>query len=242
MDHGQGAAGAAIVGAALALLGAGAASAQGFAGAELSADILAFTEDLDFGAVRYRGAVEVDVGAGFGIAADVSYQGWRALGTDGRNLTLRALYDGLGFATVGAFYGRDSLEGGTADSYGIEAAGVFGGFEAEGALGMLEGEGGDGGALLLAQGRYGFGGFGGFGGLAATGRVGRLSGDLDATRLGLGAEYDLGFGPVAYGEVGRLSSDGEGETYVMLGARVAIGPKAGTTFSSRGLFEVIPGF
>jgi hypothetical protein len=237
MTHASRAAAAAI----LAILPAGAALAQGFTGAEISGEILGFTDDLDFGEIRYRGALEFDVGAGFGVAADLSYHGWRALGTNGRNMTIHGLWDGLGFATVGAYVARDSFEGEGATGYGIEAAGDFGGLVADGSLGMVDGDG-DSALLMLANARFDIGGFAPVDGLAATARFGRLGGDADATRFGVGAEYDLGFGPTVYGEVGRVSTEGDGATYVGVGARLGIGQKGGTTFGSRGIFEVIPGF
>lgn len=237
MTHALRAAAAAV----LVSLAAGTATAQGFSGAEVSTGILGFTDDLDFGEISYRGAVEFGIGPGFGVAADLSYHGWRGLDMDGRNVTIHGLWDGLGFATVGAYLARDSFEGDSANGLGLEAARDFGGLAAQAAIGMVDGEG-DRAALLLAEGRFDLAGMAPVDGLAATARFGRLGGEADATRIGLGAEYSLGFGPTLYGELGHLSSDGEGETYLSLGARVGIGAKGGTTFGSRGILEVIPGF
>jgi len=71
-----------VCGAVAAGLWAGAATAQGFKGAELSAEILAFTEDTDLGETTYEGSVEFGVFGGFSVAADLSYHGFRSLGTD----------------------------------------------------------------------------------------------------------------------------------------------------------------
>ncbi|NAZ36953.1 hypothetical protein [Rubellimicrobium sp. CFH 75288] len=211
------------------------AVAQDFRGAEISAEFLAFTEDRSFGETQYRGAVEFGIWDGFGAAADFSFHGWRAFDTDGRNLTLHAFGDLMGWATVGGFYGRDSFDGDGANLYGVEAATDLAGAEVQGALGYVDSEDGT-GMLLLAEGRYGLGDFG------VTGFAGHLSGDLDATRVAFGGDYALGFGPTVYGELGRFSTEGFGETYVTVGARIAIGPRGGTTFGSRSVFSVIPGF
>lgn len=214
---------------------AGLASAQGFSGAEISAEILAFTDDLDLGETEYRGAMEFDLFGGVGAAADLSYHGFRGLETDGRNLTLHGFYDGLGIATLGLFYGRDTVEDDGVDLYGFEAASSLYGAEVEGALGRYDGDDAT-GAILAGDIRYGFGSF------AATGFAGALAGDIEASRLALGGEYQLGgAGPTFYAEVGHRSVEDEGEAYVSLGARLGIGPKQGTTFDSRSLWEVIPG-
>jgi hypothetical protein len=71
--------------------------------------------------------------------------------------------------------------------------------------------------------------------------------DMDATRLAVGGAYRFGDGgPSLFGQIGRLSVvdgvDDSAETFVTLGAKLAIGPNQGTTFGSRGLFEVLSGF
>lgn len=211
------------------------ASAQAFSGAEISAEVLTFTDDVDLGEKEYRGAVQFGLPAGFGAAADLSYHNSDGLGLGGRNLTFHGFYEGLDLATVGLFYGRDSIDDGDAELVGLEAATTLMGGDIQGALGSYDGDVGS-GSLLSVDARYAFGGF------AATGFAGAMSGDVDGSRIGLGAEYQLGAGPTLYGEVGRRSVDDDGQTYLSLGARLAVGPNAGTTFESRSIFEILPGF
>ncbi|TNC69480.1 hypothetical protein [Rubellimicrobium roseum] len=210
-------------------------SAQGFEGAEISAELLGFTDDFSLGEKEYRGAFEFSLFGGFGVAADLGYHSSREIGLGGRNATLHGLYDRLGTTTAGVFYGRDSDDDdGSTSLYGIEAAADLMGAEIEGALGRYDGDEGD-GAMLSADLRYGFGNF------AGTAFAGGLSGDLEGSRLALGGEYQLMAGPTLYAELGRRSLEDEADTYVALGARLAIGPKGGTTFDSRSLWEILPG-
>lgn len=213
----------------------GLASAQAFSGAEISAELLTFTDDIDLGEKEYRGALEFDLFAGIGAAADLSYHDSDGLGLGGRNVTLHGFYSGFGMATVGLFYGRDSIDEGDADLVGLEAAAGFMGADVQGALGSYDSDAGN-GNLLSVDARHAFGGF------AATGFAGAMSGDIEGSRIALGAEYQLGAGPTLYGEVGRRNLDDDGQTYVSLGARLAVGPRSGTTFESRSIFEILPGY
>lgn len=224
----------AIVGSVLIGMAAGAAAAQGFEGAELSAEVLGFTDDFGSGQTAYRGAVEVDAFMGIGLAADLSYQGFRGIGSDNRNLTLHAMYD-LGGATAGGFWSRDSLDDDEAiTTYGVEGATTFGGAQVEGYAGRIDGDLDD-GTMVGVDASFGVMGIG------VTAGLGRIDvNGAEATRLSAGAEYALGLGPTLYGEVGRVSGE-ESETYLSLGARIAIGPNRGTTFGSRGLFDAVPG-
>ncbi|WP_210528321.1 hypothetical protein [Rubellimicrobium arenae] len=212
----------------------GMAAAQGFAGAEISTELLAYADDLDLGEKEYRGALEFDIYSGFGAAADLSYHNSRELGLGGHNTTLHGFYDRLPMATVGLYVGRDSNDDDETNLYGVEAATEVMGGNIQGSLGSYNGDDGDGG-MLSVDARYGFGNF------AATGFAGGLTGDIEGSRLALGGEYQLGLGPTLYAEVGRRSVDEDPEAYVSVGARLAIGPKAGTTFDSRSLFEILPG-
>ncbi|MBP1804270.1 hypothetical protein [Rubellimicrobium aerolatum] len=220
--------------AALLALVPGLAAAQGFSGAEISAELLAFGDGLDLGEKEYRGALEFEVWGGFGAAADLSYHNSSGIGLGGHNATLHGFYDRLGLATVGGYIARDTKDESDIGLYGVEAATELMGGSVQGALGGYGGDDGE-GAMLSVAGRYGFGNF------AATGFAGGVSGDVEGSRLALGGEYQLGMGPTLYAELGRRSEDDDPKTYVAVGARLAIGPKAGTTFDSRSLFEILPG-
>ena len=209
--------------------------AQGFEGAQISAETLAFAEDSDFGSTTYSGGLQFGIAGGIGVGADLSYYGFRTLGLDARNATVHGIYTLNPATTAGLFIGQDSQNGVTADIYGIEGQGSFGGTTIEGYLAQIDGDGGSGtlvgvsGSLTLGQ------------ALALSGSFGQADLDGQINRLALGAEYQLGLGPTLYAELGRISADDDSENYVSIGARLAIGPNNGTTFGSRSLFDIVPG-
>lgn len=221
---------------------AGAAAAQEFKGAELSAEILAFTEGDDLTANNYRGSVEFGALSAFGVAADLSFYDLED-GDTVRNVTLHVLYDAFQFATMGGFYARDSVDGEGASLLGLEAGRSFGPTGVEGyvALGDADGEGfvtfGFDGAFDITRTIS----------LTASGAAIDIDGG-GVSRLSVGGEYRFGeTGPAVYAEIGRLGiSDGTGfgdsTQFVGIGGRIAIGPNQGTTFESRGLYEVLGSF
>lgn len=216
-----------------ALLLAGPVSAQGFAGAEISAETLAWSGDGDLGRTTYGGRAAFDLWAGVGIGADLSFHGFGP-GEDGRSLTLHASYAWTDDLTFGGFVARDEAGDLSTMAYGAEAATALMGARVEGALGKWDGDPGQ-GALILADASYPLGG------LAVTGFAGAVTGDLEASRIAVGGEYRLGLGPTLYAEVGKLSSGGEAQAYLGLGARIALG-RDGVLMRSRGLLEVTQGF
>lgn len=229
----------------VALLLAGAASAQAFQGAELSVEALTFDGDDTETFSNYRGAAEIGVPGGFGLAADLSFYNFGD-GDDGiRNVTVHGLTDALPFATWGLFYARDANDDASSDTFGAEAARSFGGLDVEGYLGFGDEDGNE---FRLA----GFDGTFDLGSaFAVTGSGALLDTDGgDVGRLSVGGEFRFagGRGPALYAEVGRIGADDEasgvddGSTFVGVGARIAVGANRGTTFGSRGLGEVVGGF
>lgn len=226
---------ATTVGAILIGMAAGAAQAQGFEGAEISAEVLGFTDDFGEGQTAYRGSVEFDAVMGVGLAADLGFQGFRGLGSDNRNVTLHAMY-GLGDATAGGFWSRDTFGDGGITSYGVEGAMAVAGAAVEGYAGRVDGDVED-GSMVGVDATFAVMGLG------VTAGLGRVDvNGAEATRLSAGAEYALGLGPTLYGEIGRLTGEDDDATYLSLGARIAIGRNGGTTFGPRGIFDAVPRF
>jgi hypothetical protein len=226
-------------------VGVGAAAAQDFKGAEVSAEVLAFTEDSDLGETTYRGSLEFGFFDAFGIQADLAFHDSRSIDLGARTATVHALYDAFEFATVGLFYSHDEVEAdgldGSATLWGIEVGRSFGAAGAEGYLGFVDGDGDD-GQIAGIEGAYDI-----TRSISVTGSGSILMGDSQASRLSVGGAYRFGDGgPSLYGEIGRLNVDNgiedSSESFVTLGARLAIGRNDGTTFGSRGLFEVLSGF
>jgi len=224
---------------------AGAATAQEFKGAEVSAEILGYTDDSDVGETTYRGSLEFGVFDGFGIQADLAFHDSRTIDLGSRTTTIHAVYDALDLATVGLFYSHDEVDAdsmdGSASLWGLEAGRSFGGMGGEAYFGFLDGEGDDGQVAGL-EGTYDI-----TTNISVTGSADFLFADTDATRLAVGGAYRFGDGaPSVFGQIGRLNIDdstgNDAGTFVTLGAKLAIGPNQGTTFGSRGLFEILSGF
>ena len=216
--------------------------AQEFKGAELSAELLTFNEGDDVTSNNYRGSVEFGVFEAFGLAADLSFYDFED-GEGVRNITVHAIYDAFSMATVGAFYARDSSEDERLDVMGVEAGRSFGSVGVEGYVGFGEEE---------DEGFTTFGFDGAFDvtpsvSLTASGAAVDLEGG-GVSRLSIGGEYRFGeAGPAVYADVGRLSVGddaglGDSTSFIGVGGRVAIGPNRGTTFESRGLYEVLGSF
>lgn len=222
---------------------AGLAQAQEFRGAEISGEVLAYTDDSELGETTYRGSLEFGVLGGFGVQADLAFHDARTIDFGSRAFTLHASYDAFGVGTIGAFYARDTVEGSGAAPerdvalYGLEGAKALGGAAVEGYAGIFSGDGMEGQAFGLE------GGYDLTGAITLTGSAAFVSGDVEASRLSIGGQYRFGQGPAVFAEVGRLdgSAEEDAAAFVTLGARLAIGPNDGTTFGGRGLYEVLSG-
>jgi len=218
-----------------------AAVAQEFKGAEVSAEVLGYTDNSDLGETAYRGSLEFGIFGPFGIQADLAFHDSRTVDLGARTTTVHVTYDALAFATVGLFYSHDELDesaiDGSVSLYGLEAGRNFGAAAGEAYFGFFDSDG-DNGQVAGAEGSYDISR-----NISVTGSADILFSDADATRFALGGAYRFGDGgPSVFGQVGRLNVDGDGDTFLTLGAKLAIGPSRGTTFGSRGLFDILSGF
>ncbi|EYD72220.1 hypothetical protein [Limimaricola hongkongensis] len=235
----------AIMAAAFGLVAAG-AQAQGFAGGVLSVETSAFFEEGDIGYTTYAGGLQFDIGAGFGVEADLASYGFSGFGSDGSNATLHAIFDigplmVLGDTSVGAFVGRDGYDDGDSTIFGIEGKGELYGLRSEAYLARHDGDLGEitlaglGARYDITHDIYAMGDLG----LADGGGEGEL------LRAALGGGYRIDGGPRLWGELGRIEADDDAftgdETYLAIGAEIGFGPNAGTTFGSRSLFDIVPG-
>jgi hypothetical protein len=58
----------------------------------------------------------------------------------------------------------------------------------------------------------------------------------------VGAQYGFDRGPNLYGQIGTIDVGATNETFFSLGATVALGSQRGTTFGSRSLLDIVPGY
>ena len=219
-----------------------AASAQEFRGAEVSAELLTFTKGDDLTSNNYRGSVEFGLFGGFGVQADLSFYDFED-GDTVRSVTVHGLYDAFDLATVGAFYSQETVDETDTAVFGVEAGRSFGAAEVEGYLGRGDADG------------EGFTTFGFDAAYEVTPTISvTASGaavDLEGggvSRLSVGGEFRFGEqGPAVYAEIGRLSASddaglGDSAGFLGVGARLSLGQNRGTSFESRGLFDVLGSF
>ncbi|WP_273688386.1 hypothetical protein [Ketogulonicigenium vulgare] len=212
------------------------AFAQQFTGAELSAELSYTTGSDVFGATSYTGAMEFQVAGPFSVAGDFSFNGYRAIDSNARNFTVHGIYD-TGYDIMGGvFVGFDSFDSSDSTVYGVEGKFNMAGASLQGFLGYAEGDrdikmfGFDGDFSISPE-------------IAVTGIAAYgTRDDDDLARVGFGGEYRFAQGPVAYGEIGRISNDDGSENYLTVGARVALGYTPGTSFSRRGIADIFRGY
>lgn len=212
----------------------GLAAAQGFTGADLSASMLGLTSDTNVGAASYEGGLQFGIVPGIAIEADIARHNFRGEDGNSSSYTLHATYD-IGFeTTAGIYIGQDKRDAGNTDVYGIEGASAFGGVEVNGFFGRYDGTFGT-GTMMGVNGAFPL-----TAEFTATGRAGLVNGVDDMTSAAIGGEYQVFGGPSIFAEVGRSDFDGNGDTFVTLGAKIAVGN--GTTFSGRGITDLFPNF
>jgi hypothetical protein len=225
-----------LLGGLLAACWATGALAQGFTGAELSAEFGASLDDLDLGTSVYSGALDFGITPSIGLGAALTQHGFRDAGTDGSAYVLRGNYRLGSGLTAGLFWGQEEFEGADTTIWGIEAATALAGFEVQGYAGRWDGTGD--GTLLGAEARRSLGDA-----FAITGSLDAVSGEDSRTRLAIGGAYRFGTGPEVFAELGRLTGEGDDdETSLTLGARIGLGPNGGVTFGQRGLLQASGGF
>jgi hypothetical protein len=219
---------------ALATLLPASVAAQGFDGANISAETLGYSTNDDFGQITYSGGAQVSFGPGIAVSGDFTSYGFRALGGDATSGTLHGSYALNPITAIGAFYGFDSYDSDDTTFYGAEGQTSFAGATVEAFLGRAEGD--------IATGAfYGLSGQLVFGMFGVSADYARLDDTIATDRLSLAGEWHMGLGPTLYAEWGTLSGAID-EDYLALGVRIGIGANGGTTFGPRSTFEIAPGF
>ncbi|KEO60673.1 porin [Thioclava indica] len=182
------------------------------------------------------GSLEVAFSSAFSVQGDMALNRFGGVDWNGGMFALHGVYHPMQGTAVGAFVGRDRLNSQNVDFYGLEASQKLNIIDLEGYLWHTE-TGTDGTALGLS------------GSYALNDRF-SLGGRLDAfngrgddyNRIGVTADYKLASSYSVYGEIGRVDAqDADAEGYIGLGVRATFGAGQGTTFSQRGLQDLLPG-
>lgn len=209
---------------------------QGFTGAELSAGILAYSDNSDLGETTYHGGLEFGITPRIGVGADFHYNGFRGLDENSTGFTLHGIYGLNDMATLGLFLGQDRRDDGTTDVLGVEGAADLSGVAVQGYLAQFDGWMGQ-GTMIGVDGSFAF-----TDSISAIGSAGVVNFDeADSTsRLSLGGEYRFAGGPAVFAELGRIDDGSGNENFLAIGGRLELGN--GTTFGPRGITGIIPGF
>lgn len=208
--------------------------AQGFVGAELSAELAAMTEDHALGVTSYGGGLEFGLFSGLSVELDLAANDWRGFRGRSSTMTLHGVYEILPGTSVGLYWSRERLSDQTANAYGIEGAMSFGDLDLAGHLGHYEADTVS-GELFGIDAAYSLGHA-----FALTGGLKSVSGAEDFTVTSLGGEYRFGNGPIVFAGIDHESSDTDSDTYLSIGARIELGD--GVTFGRRGVSDGRPVF
>jgi hypothetical protein len=182
------------------------------------------------------GSLEVAFSPAFSVQGDMALNRFGGTNWDGGMFALHGVYHPMQGTALGAFVGRDRLNSQNVDFYGLEASQKLNMIDLEGYVWHTE-SGSDGTALGLSgsyplNDRFSLGG-----------RLDAFNGrGDDYNRIGVTADYKLASSYSVYGEVGRVDAQGaDAKGYIGLGLRATFGAGQGTSFSQRGLQDLLPG-
>lgn len=226
--------------AALAAVFATPLAAQGVTGGQLGITYTAPVDGSDFGGTSYNGGVEYAINRQFAVSADFSSYSLDTFSTDPSSLTLHGVYHMSDTASLGLFFGQETIGDESAEYFGLEGGTEFMGGEIAGYFASVQGD--SDGTMLGIDGQYDW-----RDGIGFTGNASMVSvNDTSISRIAIGGVYAMAEGPEFFGEIGSLSAESGGmsdsQSFIGLGARINFGAKRGTTFDQRSLYEVLPGF
>ncbi|MDA9207685.1 porin family protein [Octadecabacter sp.] len=213
------------------------ATAQQFAGGELTIDAYGYdAADADV-SVDYSVALEYAINQNVGIAVDLAYYDFSIVNESIINLTVHSIYHLNDQASVGFIIGNEFRDDASVTFYGLEGGFESNNFSGEGYFALYDNS--DNTSVIGLSGAYEINSA-----VSAIADFGYGSIDSDdITRISAGAEYDFANGPTVYAEFGNLDLDGASSAFIGLGASVQFGADRGTTFDRRGAFEtLVPGF
>ncbi|NPD13857.1 hypothetical protein HOY34_01420 [Xinfangfangia sp. D13-10-4-6] len=218
---------------------ASAAGAAEFVGGTISLSYsgLADSDLNEINKTSLNGRVQVGFSREFSIQAGLG-QTWLGLSDfDSTSLDLHGIYHLSESSSVGAFFGRDEIEGYGANFAGLEAGHKVGQFGGEAYIAHAK-DGDSSGNLYGIRAAYDLSDYGNIGA-----RFDQIDIEgFDVSRLSLTGEFKPTPGFSLTAEVGSAKFDSLGsEMFVGVGLNVHFGANNGTTFDKRSLLDILPG-
>ncbi|WP_170329962.1 porin [Ruegeria arenilitoris] len=204
--------------------------------------------DSDFGnAFNLNGSGELAFSRSFSTQLDLGGYRFQDADENVSSWTLHANLHTSVSASLGAYYGRDYVDGPDLEFYGIEACFDAGPAEVEAYLGrqqVVDFSDVDGTLFGIAvstdvSDQWQF--------TLSYDLIDDLYGLLDYDLYTLGADYYVLDNTIIYGNLGvahistPIASGSTNEAYVAVGVRMNLGNKRGTTFNRRGVVDKLPG-
>lgn len=224
--------------AALAVSTAGAAGAAEVSGANVGVSYSGLTGSAnDATKLTANGSMEVAFSPAFSVQGDMAYNHFGDTGWDGSMFGLHGIYHPMMGTSLGAFVGRDRVDGSNLNFYGLEAGREMGLMNVQGYIWHTNS--GDDGTAVGLSGDYALNNQ-----FAVGGRLDVFNGPFSAdfNRVGVTGTYKMTSGYSVYGEVGRVDAENaDAEGYLGVGVRATFGPGTGTSFAQRGLLDMLPG-
>ena len=195
------------------------------------------SDATDVSKLSFGNSMEFALTPEIAIQGDFSYTKLDATGIDSSNFGLHGIYHLTPDTALGAYVGRDRVEGRNLNYFGVEVAHQFGmiGTEAFVSIGK---DGGAEGTVIGLKGDYALNDAASIG--ARFDHI-NVSG-ADANKFAVTGEVAALPGLNLTGEIGRAKLEGFGsEPYLGLGVKVNFGEKRGTTFDNRSIIDLLPG-
>ena len=213
-----------------------AAHAAEVVGAEAGLEFSTFTHDLDdLNKLTARGSLEIGLTQEFSVQGDFALSQMGFIDDMTEAAGLHAIYN-LPTLSLGAFAGKDWIDGENSHNYGIEAATGDGQITGQGYIGKIYDSRYE-GTIFGARAD-----FAAMPDLTVGARYDNIHvDDDDGYRLSLTTGYTMGDFRLT-GEIGRADTHNEGaETFLSVGAKMSFGGRSGTTFDQRGVLSILPG-
>ncbi|NEX45376.1 hypothetical protein G3572_04115 [Rhodobacter sp. ETT8] len=191
----------------------------------------------DVNKLSFGSALEFGLTPDIALQGDFAYSKFDATGLSNTGVGLHGIYHLNESTSLGAFIGRDNIDGRNLNYYGVEVAHQMGMFETE-AFVTIAKDGGKDGTVFGLKGDYVISDA-----VTVGARFDQLKVEgADAAKFAVTGEVAALPGLNLTGELGRGRIKGYGaDPYVGVGVKVNFGAKNGATFGNRSILDLLPG-